>query len=34
MRAEQHVEIDNAAQENLEELADAQNASDDFQDES
>ena len=30
MRAEQHVEIDNAAQENLEELADAQNASDDF----
>ena len=28
--AEQHVEIDNAAKENLEELADAQNASDDF----
>ena len=30
MRAEQHVEIDNAAKENLDELADAQNASDDF----
>ena len=30
MRAEQHVEIDNTAKENLDELADAQNASDDF----
>ncbi len=28
--AEQHVEIDNEAKENLDELADAQNASDDF----
>jgi len=28
--AEQHVEIDNEAKENLEELSDAQNASDDF----